>query len=95
MEITPEYYTFSLFQSGASIANIDATSAEPVTLRIQKVLEDELEITVKTPVKVQIFDDVDGSLIYSGASFNPSSDTLPTDNTKKVGVYRFIAEDNS
>lgn len=33
--------------------------------------------------------------MYSGSSFNPSQDSLPTDITKKIGVYRFIAKDNS
>lgn len=50
---------------------------------------------IKTPVRIEIIDDIDGKSIFSGASFNPSQEDLPPIITKKVGVYRLFVEDSN
>lgn len=38
MQITPEYYSLGLEQSGSTITSIDVTSGDPVDLRIDHIL---------------------------------------------------------
>ncbi len=84
MQITPEYYSLVLEQSGSTITSIDVTSPESVDVRIDRILRDGTSTRYQEPITIDIFDDIDGRLVYSGSSFRPGIDHLPIAMTKRV-----------
>lgn len=84
IQITPEYYSLGLEQSGSTITSIDVTSADPVDLRIDHIFRDGTSTRSQDPIALDIFDDVDGSLVYSGSTFRSSIGHLPIALTKRV-----------
>lgn len=65
-----------------------------MSLDLRKVNKDGSISQVNTAVRIEVIDDISGKSIFSGASFNPSQDTLPPTITKTVGVYRLFIEDS-
>ena len=94
MNITPEYYSINLAQSGVLLNQIDVTSPEVVTIATQKILQNGSAVTPSSELSFKILDDTDGSLIFTGV-LNTSRPTLPVDITKKIGIYRLIVSDRS
>ncbi len=94
VRITPEFYSLSLEQSESIISDIDVTSSDPVSLKIIKILKQGMSIDMTNPMRISIYDDISGEVVYSWSSYDPTWDTLPTDITKKIGVYRLIMNDN-
>lgn len=93
VKISPEYYSLSIAQSGSDTGNIDVTSSEKALLNINKVLRDSIDSNLKNPLILEIYDDITSELIYSG-SILPGTE-LPTNITKKIGVYRMIIRDST
>lgn len=84
IQVTPEYYSLGLEQSGSTITSIDVTSAESVDLRIDHILRDGTSTRSQDSIALDIFDDIDGSVVYSGSNFRPGIDHLPIAMTKRV-----------
>lgn len=93
LNISPEYYLISLNQSGSTSPSIDVTSTEAVKLNVNKVLKNGNLALVTGPMFIDIYDDINGQVVYSGATFDPNRDSLPIDITKKIGVYRLVLQD--
>lgn len=93
LNITPEYFLVSLNQSGSTSPTIDVTSTEGVKLNINKVLKNGNLGLVTGPMFLDIYDDINGQIVYSGSAFDPIRDNLPVDITKKIGVYRLVLQD--
>ncbi|MBC7503535.1 VCBS repeat-containing protein [Candidatus Gracilibacteria bacterium] len=94
IQITPEYYSLRLEQSGSVIGNVDVTSPDPIGLSILPVFPDGSSIILPPTISIQILDDIDRTLLYSRSDVDPNLVTLPTDVTKKVGVYRVLIRDS-
>lgn len=84
LQITPEYYSMSLQQSESTTTDIDVTSPDPVRLNLFKILKDRTSIASKGPIFINIIDDISGTIVYSGSSFYPSVDAIPTNIVKKI-----------
>jgi hypothetical protein len=93
VKISPEYYSLSIAQSGSDTGDIDVTSSEKALLNINKVLRDSIDSNLKNPLILEIYDDITSEMIYSG-SILPGTE-LPTNITKKIGVYRMTIRDST
>lgn len=84
INISAEYLSFQLEQSGSTTFAIDATSSDPIRLAATRIGEDSARTPFINPVSLHIYDDVSGAMVYSGSDFVMSRDTLPVIVTKKT-----------
>jgi hypothetical protein len=84
VNISAEYLSLQLEQSGSTIFAIDATSSDPIRLAVTRIAEDSVRTAFINPVSLRIYDDVSGAMVYSGSDFVMSRDALPVIVTKKT-----------